>query len=141
MAAKNKQQIHLSLAEDVDSVPDAVAQFLEFSGAVFVVPVNGQLHLPGAVVEPEHWVPRPQLQQDEVCVLPSHQFPGRAVVEDESVVLLSDELNACVAVLTLREGCVPRPPVAMETVARLLTPRAVKLVIAGAAGDGKQMTL
>ena len=141
MAAKNKQQIHLSLAEDIHPVPDAIAQFLQLPGAVFVVPVYGQLHLPGAVVEPEHWVPRPQLQQDEVCVLPRRQFPCRAVVEDQSVVLLGDELDARVTVLALGEWRVPRPPIAMETVAGLLATRAVKLVVAGAAGDGKQSTL
>ena len=141
MAAKNKQKIHLSLAEDVDSVPDAVAQFLQLSGAVFVMPVNGKLHLPRAMVESEDRVARPQLQQDEVCVLPRCQFPCRAVVEDQSVVLLGDELNARVTVLALREGCIPRPPITMETVSGVLATRAVKLVVAGAAGDEKQWTL
>ena len=108
---------------------------------MFVVPVNGKLHLPGAVVESEDRVARPQLQQDEVCVLPRRQFPGRAVVEDQSVVLLGDELNARVTVLALREGCIPRPPITMETVAGVLATRAIKLVIAGAAGNEKQWTL
>ena len=56
----------------------------------------------------------------------------RAVVEDESVVLLRYELDARVTVLALRQGRVPRPAVAVETVPRLLAARPIELVIAGA---------
>ena len=87
------------------------------------------------MIQSQHRVAASQLKQDEVSVLAWRQFASRAIVEDQTVVLLRDELNACVTVLALWQGGVPCPAIAMETVTCLLTARPIKLVVAGTAAN------
>ena len=76
------------------------------------------------MVDVQDGVPPAQLQRHEVGgARRGRQGP---VVEDESVGARRDELEARVACLALREGWVPRPAVAPETVTRLFAVGPVK---------------
>lgn len=109
-------------------MPVAVAELCQPDVALPVSPVDGQLCFARTVVDAQKWVAVAELEEDKIGGIADDEPVHRSVVQDQTGVAVRHQLQAGVAVLTLRKRGVPSPAgEASKAVMRLLASRSIKL--------------